>query len=113
MVAAGVKRPQSRVAKQGQGLSPRVGVSGIGMVWRNEECAGWGGSVTRVSPRTDGDFTQMTPWPPAPMPLHLEVGGSNVPDDVPVAPWPLGRKLWPMSLLRVSLDTQVRIFLGL
>lgn len=50
MEAAGVKRPQSRVAKQGHGLIPGVGVSGIGLVLRNEGCAGWGGSVTRVSP---------------------------------------------------------------
>lgn len=50
MEAASVKRQQSRVAKQGQGLSPGVGVSGIGLVLRNEGCAGWGGS-DKVSPR--------------------------------------------------------------
>lgn len=53
VVAAGIKRPQNRVAKQGQGLSPGVGMSGLGLVLHNEECAGWGGSVTRVSPRTE------------------------------------------------------------
>lgn len=51
VAAAGIRRLlHSTVAKQGQGLSPGVQVSGIGLVLCNEECAGWGWSVTGCFP---------------------------------------------------------------